>query len=120
MENKRVLIIDDEVDICRLLSNLIKKEGLQTNYAHSLANGKNKIVDFYPHIIFLDLNLPDGIGFSIIPFIRERLPDAKIIIISAYDSTKEKEYAKNEMKIDHFISKPLNRKLILETIASIK
>ncbi len=119
MKKKRALIIDDEVDICRLLSSVIGKEGLQTNYANSLADGKNKIVDFFPHIIFLDLNLPDGVGFSLIPFIRQQLPDVKIVVISAYDSAREKEFTKHEMSVDFFISKPLNKDLILKTIDSL-
>tara|TARA_R110002049_G_scaffold218363_1_gene389841 strand:+ start:1461 stop:1826 length:366 start_codon:yes stop_codon:yes gene_type:complete len=119
MKNEKVLIIDDEKDICQLLSALLKKEGKSTTYANTLNEGKQKIVEFNPQIIFLDLNLPDGAGFSIIPYIKSYLPNASIVIISAYDGQKEREYATKEFAIKHFLGKPLNKKLILETIATI-
>lgn len=119
MKNNRILIIDDEMDICWLLSALLKKEGQSTNFANSLEEGKQKIVETNPHIIFLDLNLPDGVGYSIIPYIQKKSPNTTVVIISAYDSQKERDYASSEFGVSHFIGKPLNKELILKTINTI-
>lgn len=119
MKNKKILIIDDEKDICLLLSSLLKKEGLETTFANTLSVGKEKIVEFSPQIIFLDLNLPDGAGFSVIPYIKMHLPYSKIVIISAYDGQRERDYANKKFGVEFFIGKPLNKQLILDTITKI-
>ncbi len=116
MKYNRILIIDDEMDICWLLSSLLTKEGQATNYANSLEEGKQKIVEIIPHIILLDLNLPDGSGYTIIPFIQKESPNSTVVIISAYDSQKERDYAFSKFGISDFIGKPLNKELILKTI----
>jgi DNA-binding response OmpR family regulator len=119
MDRKKILIIDDEIDICLLVSSILKKEGHETIAANSLEDGQNKFVEFNPQIVFLDLNLPDGVGFSIIPKLKEINTTIKIIIVSAYDGVKERMEAKAH-GIHHFLSKPLNRYEVLKTIDSLK
>lgn len=102
----KILIIDDETDICLLLSTMLKKAGFDVDFALSIDSGRNKIHEFEPQIIFLDLNLPDGNGFELVPTIRNTLPETEIIIISAYDGEDEKKRA-NDEKVEHFINKPL-------------
>lgn len=102
----KILIIDDESDICLLLSSMLKKAGYDVDFALTIDSGKEKITQFQPNIIFLDLNLPDGNGFDIIPDIRRTLPHTEIIIVSAYDGEDEKKRADDE-EIEYFINKPL-------------
>ncbi len=118
MNDKKILIIDDEVDICILLSNLLKKKGYQTKYAHTISDGKAEFVEFNPQIVFLDLNLPDGTGFKLIPELKKINSEIDIVIISAYDSSKEKSKAALE-GINYFISKPLKKETIISTIEKI-
>jgi DNA-binding response OmpR family regulator len=118
MDSKKILIIDDEIDICLLVSSILKKEGHETLAANTLYEGERKFVEFNPQIVFLDLNLPDGVGFSLIPKLIKINPLIKIIIVSAYDGIKEKMEAK-ESGIEHFLSKPLNRNEVIQTIAKI-
>src|SRR5688572_25642622 len=101
----KVLLVDDEVDICLLLSGILQREGFQTSYALSLNEAEGKLgMDDYK-VVFLDLNLPDGVGYSLIPEIRKN-KNTKIVIVSAYDS--EKEQAKKE-GADYFIAKPFRK-----------
>ncbi|GAB3895622.1 hypothetical protein GCM10028825_39920 [Spirosoma agri] len=68
--------------------------------------------------IFLDLNLPDGIGFDLLPFIKEDQAQAKIIMISAFDGQAERKRA-TEQGADYFVGKPFTRRsveLALQTI----
>jgi len=115
MDRKKILIIDDEIDICLLVSSILKKEGHETLTAHSLVEGEHKFVEFNPQIVFLDLNLPDGVGFSIIPKLKKINASIKIIIVSAYDGIKERMEA-NDHGIQYFLNKPLNRNEVLKTI----
>ena len=114
----KILIIDDEKDICMLLGAMLKKFGYTSYTANSITEGRQKLQEIKPDLVFLDINLPDGLGFSIIPKIKERYPEAKIIMISAYDSSKEKNRALIE-GADNFISKPFNSNTIKETLQQV-
>ena len=111
VNSDKVLIIDDEEDICFLLAGMLRSRGYKTDYANTLKDGYNKLKEQNPSIIFLDLNLPDGSGFSMIPKIRNLFPDAKVAIISAYDGMSERNKAIDE-GADFFISKPFNKESI--------
>ncbi|WP_460926277.1 response regulator transcription factor [Spirosoma agri] len=115
---KRILIIDDEADICLLLSGLLRKLGYIPTCAHFIEEGRQCLNTQKFDAIFLDLNLPDGIGFDLLPFIKEDQAQAKIIMISAFDGQAERKRA-TEQGADYFVGKPFTRRsveLALQTI----
>ena len=112
----KVLLVDDEVDICLLLSGILQREGFQTAYALSLEDAKAKLSTDKFEAVFLDLNLPDGVGYQLIPAIKES-NDAKVIVVSAYDSEKKKA---TEEGADYFIAKPFNRESILTALKQLQ
>ena len=119
MHKKKILIVDDEEEICLLLSGILKKYGYETNCAYNLEDGLKKIKSDIFQAIFLDLNLPDGVGFEIIPKIRAEENNAKVIIISAYDGVGERQRASRD-GFDFFIGKPGNRKKIEEALETVE
>lgn len=80
----KVLVIDDERDICSLLSNFLISRGYEVSTASTLADGMSLMTTVRPDILFLDNNLPDGLGWDKIDFIHKILPECKINLISAY------------------------------------
>ena len=65
MEN-RVLIIDDEVEILKLLETVLKKEGLNNIYtAKTKKEGSELFKSINPDLIVLDIMLPDGEGLFV-------------------------------------------------------
>lgn len=115
---QRILIIDDEPDICTLLSSVLKTDGNETYVAHNLADGQTLFTTKCPDIVFLDLNLPDGSGFSLLPKLKKEIPGSKVVICSAYDGVTERETA-TQYGADYFISKPFKLKKIKAVIAEI-
>ena len=111
----RILIIDDEIDICFILNHYLNKEKFLVEKAHSLKDGLEKLKSFIPEILFLDISLPDGSGLNSIKIIKKILPEVKISIISAYDSAQDMEKAKNA-GADSYITKPFSRNIIMNTI----
>ncbi len=109
-----VLIIDDEAEICFLLSSMLKKKQLKTSVANTLAEGYYKL-NAEPGILFLDINLPDGSGLDLLKKIRKEHPRLKIIIISAYDGESERNEA-TQNGADAFIGKPFNSEIVFQTI----
>ncbi|CAN5415461.1 hypothetical protein BH11BAC1_BH11BAC1_08530 [soil metagenome] len=113
-----VLIIDDEPDICFLLSNLLKKKKFETLIASTLAEGIKMLKQSSPGLLFLDIHLPDGSGLDALPAIKRDFPDIKIIMMSAYDGVKERSIAMNA-GVNVFIGKPLNFEMIAESLNKV-
>jgi len=116
--DKKVLIVDDEVDICNLLSWILKQKNLATSYVNTLSDAEAALKKDTPSILFLDNYLPDGFGVEFIQFVKENYPSTKIIMITAHDSFSEKQNALNR-GADFFISKPFTKALINETIDNL-
>ncbi len=112
------LIVDDEEDIGFIVSRMLTKNGFSVKYLNRITKAWKAIEENRYDIFFLDLNLPDGTGFDIIPLIREKNKEAKIFIISAHDGITEKKKAK-EMKVNAFIKKPFGKKDILNAIENL-
>ncbi len=83
------MIIEDEEDICILLSGFLEKNSITTSYSTTAEEGISKIIEFKPEIVFLDNNLPDGSGIELIPRIKKLIPNSIIIVISALSNMKE-------------------------------
>lgn len=116
---RKALIIDDETDICYLLSSLLRQKGVQSTFAGTLYEADRLYEQGSPpDIIFLDNQLPDGIGTGYISKLKKRFPAAKIVMITAHDNLKDREKARAE-GADHFISKPFPRDFILKTIDNL-
>ena len=71
---QRALIIDDEIDICYLLSGILRAKKLQVSYVNSLTEATLALQTQNPEIIFLDNHLPDGLGVDFIRHIKETHP----------------------------------------------
>ncbi len=113
-----ISIIDDEEDICFLLAGILKQEKHIVSVAHSLKEAEILIRKVKPTLVFLDNNLPDGLGVDFIEHLRKLLPGIKIIMISAFDGMQEREKA-IEKGADSFIGKPFNKEHIQQVLQSI-
>ncbi len=108
-ENKHIgaLIIDDDVDICFLLTLILKNKNIQSIYVNSIAEAKGAFQKYKPEIVFLDNHLPDGVGIDFIPTIKEISPRTKILMITAHNSDSNRKKAVSN-GAEYFIGKPFN------------
>src|SRR5690606_10610907 len=111
-----VLLIDDETEICFLLKNMLRRVGIECDIAHSMAEGRAQLDVGVYQAVFLDIHLPDGLGYQLIPEIREAQPEVQVIAISAVDN--EQKNAKDR-GADLFIAKPFDRGSILGGLRSL-
>lgn len=109
------LIIDDEVDICYLLAEILKSKNIQCSYVHTLNDAKKILGVINPGIIFLDNHLPDGMGLDFIKHIKLACPKAKILVITAHDQSTYRERAL-EAGAFEFINKPFTSEGIFNII----
>lgn len=111
----KVLIIDDELDICYLLSGILKQKKLRTSYVNTLSDAEVELRNDPPALLFLDNHLPDGFGLDFIQHIKINCPSTKIVMITAHDSAAERKRAYTE-GVDYFLSKPFTREMINSTL----
>ena len=119
MEDRlKALIVDDEIDMCFLLSAILNCKNLQASYVNSISEAKRVLIEEKPSIVFLDNHLPDGFGVSFIEEIKKINPFVKIVMITAYDTSvdSEKAYQKG---VDYFIGKPFTREAIFKTLENL-
>jgi two-component system, OmpR family, response regulator len=84
LPGKCVLIIDDETDFCLLMKNYFSRKNYDVHISHTLEEGMKDLNHFKPDILFLDNNLPDGLGWEKTEYIRQHFPHTSINLISAY------------------------------------
>ena len=116
MEGKTLaLVVDDEKDVCFLLTSILTNKNLQVNCVHSISEARRSLIVDNPSIIFLDNHLPDGFGIDFIGEIKKIRPQIKIVMITAHDTKTDKEKAYLE-GVDQFIGKPFTRENIFNAI----
>lgn len=109
MEMPRILIVDDEKDLCHLLRTTLEKEGFsEIETAGNLQEGWEKFEQFSPNISILDIMLPDGEGYDLCRKIREtsRIP---ILFLSAKSDEVDKILGL-AIGGDDYITKPFSPK----------
>jgi len=110
--NGKILIVDDELDICLLLSGYLKKNGFEVICTTSIGDAIESAGKVKIDAIFLDHNLPDGYGIANIAVFKSICP-CDIYIISAMSNLKD-EALKNGA--DYFFEKPLSLNRIKEVL----
>ena len=86
---KRILIIDDDTDMCLLLSRFLTKNGYETDMAHSGNKGIEKFTDSFFDIVLCDFRLGDKKdGKDILLEIKQHNPNTIVLIITGYSDIK--------------------------------
>lgn len=102
-EQKKVVIADDNVDLCALLKDILEDEGYKVDFVHdgfSLLAYLKEEQDI--DAVILDLVMPERGGISIFDTVRSVSPASKLIIYTGYSSYKDSIFAK---EADAFINK---------------
>lgn len=103
---KRILIIDDDPDMCILLGKFLVKKGYEADAAHSAGKGVAKFLEGNYDIVLCDYRLGDKDGKDVLQKIKEINPQTIVIIITGYSDIKT---AVDVIKLGAFdyITKPL-------------
>jgi DNA-binding response OmpR family regulator len=112
------LIVEDEIDICFLLTGILKKKNLHSAFVNNIHEAKDLLSIREPFIIFLDNNLPDGYGVDFIGQLKQEHPSTRIIMITADDTIANKDKAL-DAGADFFIGKPFTRETINKTVDAV-
>jgi DNA-binding NarL/FixJ family response regulator len=92
---ERVLVVDDAANLRELLTVLLEVED-DFEVVAAVGDGAQaleKADELEPDIVLLDIAMPVMDGFAALPALRRRLPDASIVIFSAYEQREQAERA---------------------------
>lgn len=116
--SKRILIVDDDIDLLMLLERRLKNEGYETETAVSIAEAEELVVYFDPHLVLLDINIKGEDGRQLSWKLKHQpvYRVAKVLIISGFD------YSSSRAAIfgaDGLLPKPLHMDYLLTKIADL-
>jgi len=114
---KKVLIVEDEGDMCLLLNILLNGEDMELDHVQTLLAADEYLQKQEPSVIILDNKLPDGFGIDFIIYLKKKYPSVKIIMISGFDASARDVALENGA--DVFLEKPFTRDQLYNSITSL-
>lgn len=106
MKARTVLIVDDDRDLGSELALRFERKGFRVIAAADGHGALEKFEDCHPDVVILDVHMPDLDGISVFREIRDRDPQAKIILMSEKITEDQMRIAVEEGAVN-FIAKPL-------------
>jgi two-component system, OmpR family, response regulator len=114
----RVLIVDDEPNIADVISMALRYEGFEVETAGSGSGALRGATAFRPHLIVLDVMLPDFDGFEVARRLGERRAGTPIVFLTARDATEDKVRGLT-LGGDDYVTKPFSVEELIARIRSI-
>ena len=111
---KKVLVVEDEGEMCLLLNLLLDGNEMKLEHVNNLIDAHEYLKKEQPSIVILDNKLPDGFGIDFISFIKKNYPSIKIIMISGFDASAKDVALENGA--DFFLEKPFTRDQLYQSI----
>src|SRR5688572_18616192 len=111
----RILLIDDDTDMCRLLSHFLQRKGFETDTAHSGAKGLAKFKENNFDVVLCDFRLGDMDGRKVLQELKSMNPQVVVIIITGYSDVKMAVEVMRHGAFD-YITKPLIPEEVINVI----
>jgi CheY-like chemotaxis protein len=70
-ENVRILVVEDDQDLAHVIGEVFSRDTITVKLAYSLQSALDACFTFQPHLLVLDIGLPDGDGFNVVDWLRK-------------------------------------------------
>jgi DNA-binding response OmpR family regulator len=80
-DKARILIVEDDRDLASVISEVFARDSITVQAAHSLKETIAACSAFKPHLMMLDIGLPDGDGFNVVDWLRQRADLARLPLV---------------------------------------
>ena len=114
---KKILIIEDEIDLIKVLKDTFEKENFQVFCAEDGEEGIEKFYEKNPDLILLDINIPKKNGWEVCKEVREQ-SNIPIVMMTARDSEIDELKGLN-IGADDYITKPFSLKVLVVKVKKI-
>jgi len=105
-ERARILVVEDDLDLGQVVAEIFRREGIVVQVAHTRQGAMDDCLTFQPHMIVLDIGMPNGDGFNVVDWLRqhEDLNRAPLVAYSAHGLTQA-ERMQLVLGLSHFLAK---------------
>ena len=117
MANEKILVVDDDTNICELLRLYLTKEGYQVTVANDGEEGLEKFNQVKPDMVLLDVMMPGMDGWQVLKAVRKS-SNIPIIMVTARDETFDKVLGL-ELGADDYITKPFDSKEMAARVKAV-
>ncbi|MBI4188954.1 MAG: response regulator transcription factor [Betaproteobacteria bacterium] len=104
-ERPSLLLVDDDVTFCSVLSKALEKRGFEVAVAHSVAEALSNIQDNAPKYAVIDLKMPDQSGLTLVSRLKTLDEQTKIVVLTGYASIATAVEA-IKLGATYYLSKP--------------
>lgn len=109
---KRILVVEDNSDMLLAYSRIFRSEkDIELECCERGEDALEKIPDFKPHLVMVDISLPGMNGFELTSRIREKFSTIKILIVTGHDKDRYYDQA-IKLGADDLISKDIGLEII--------
>ena len=115
--SQKILIVEDEGEMCLVLNILLSDENIELDHVKNLSAAEEYLSNEVPSLIILDNKLPDGYGVDYIAYVKKKYPSIKIIMITGFDASAKDVAMENGA--DLFLEKPFTKQEFLAAIKSL-
>ena len=110
----KILVVEDDRKLNQTICYALEKSGYTPCPAHSIKMAKAAYLQDAPHLVLLDVNLPDGEGFLFCQWIRSQ-SSAPVLFLTARD-LEEDALTGYELGAEDYVTKPFSIKILLKKI----
>lgn len=114
---QKILVVEDNSQLNKTLCYAMEKAGYRVTSVFDIAKGKEAYEKQEPDLVLLDVNLPDGEGFSFCKWIKNR-GETPVIFLTARD-LEEDALVGYEMGAEDYVTKPFSMKILLKKLELI-
>lgn len=104
---KKLLVVDDEEEICDFLKLFFEDREYQVEVAYDGEKALKLIEQTRPHVVLLDIQMPHMDGLTALKTIKAQYADVKVIMVTALE-TRERIEVAMRLGADNYITKPLS------------
>jgi two-component system, OmpR family, alkaline phosphatase synthesis response regulator PhoP len=120
LADKKILIVDDEPHVIRLLSFMLKKDGYDVATAENGEVGVIRAREIKPDLMFLDVMMPKMNGHEVCQTVRAdpELSQTRIVMLTASGQEADRERGIS-LGVDEFITKPFSPRKVSQLVKDI-
>jgi CheY-like chemotaxis protein len=117
---RKVLLVDDEDSLRRVMKDLLEREGFKVAEARDGVAALDQVDKFGPDVIVLDLNLPGLDGYGVLSHLRSRPATVNVpVIVLTAKGDEDNEVRVFELGADDFITKPFRAKALSARLEAV-
>lgn len=118
MPKKKILIVDDDPNICKAVELIFEKEGFKTFCSQTMGKSLDILKNEKPDVVLLDILMPDLVGTWALRSIKKSFPDTKVIMLTVMGGKYQKDLAAQLGAVD-YITKPFDNEDLVRRVKQV-